>query len=59
MILVQVRFLDDQGIYSLYLHLTEFPPAHHSGVVSIVAPINVGQTDRPDVVIKLNLKQKN
>ena len=53
---MQVSFLDDYGFYSQYLHLTEFAPAHHSGVVSVVAPINVRQTHRPDVVIKLDLE---
>ena len=40
------------------IHLTEFAPAHHCGVVSIVAPVNVGQTDRPHIVIKLYLKKR-
>ena len=40
----------------LYTHLTEFAPAHHSGVLTIVAPIYVRQTHRSDVVIEHDLE---
>ena len=39
-------------------HLTQLAPAHHGGVLPVVAPVYGGQTHRPDVVIELDLERK-